>query len=173
MTCEFLAQTGNLRRGDRTAFVPPLLANVSENVGDLRVVQRFVPRLHYGGAELLAFHRHRTLQTFEHNHADTTGAAIHIFGSGQGRITLSGGAQSIRLMTDGAIGRENFLPAIGLGKLRRLFARTLRALFLVCRHESGIKTVAAEISRETAEISAAKKYREAVNRNEPDGKRLE
>src|SRR5947207_15618996 len=122
MTCEFLAQTGNLRRGDRTAFVPPLLANVSENVGDLRVGQRFVPRLHHGGAELLAFHRHGTLQAFEDDHPDASGTAINIFRSGQGRITLPSGAQSIRLMTDGAVGGENLLTAIGLRKFRGLFA---------------------------------------------------
>src|SRR5947207_14292440 len=45
MTGEFLAQTGNLRRGNGTALMSPLLANVSENIGDLRVGQRFVPRL--------------------------------------------------------------------------------------------------------------------------------
>src|SRR5882724_1173208 len=173
MTCEFLAQTGNLRRGDRAAFVPPLLANVSENVGDLRVGQRFVPRLHHGGAELLALHCHGPLQSFQYNHSKTTRPAVYKFRSGQRRITLTRGAKSIRLMTDGAIGRENLFAAIGLRKFRRLFPSGTAGPLFLGRHESGIKTVAAEISREPAEISAAKKDREPVNRNEPDGERLE
>lgn len=64
MVRKFLPKSGNSLGCDRPARIPPRLANVSENVGDLRIVQCLVPRLHHGCAILNAFHRDRTLQTF-------------------------------------------------------------------------------------------------------------
>src|ERR1700676_5549702 len=78
-------------------------------------------------------------------------------------------------MTDGAVRRENLFAAIGLRQLGCLgLAWSSRSGFgwTRCAAER-IEPVAAEISRKTPEIRAAEKDREAVDRNQPDGKRLE
>src|SRR5216110_2664234 len=103
MVRQLLTQGCDLRCRNRAGFVSPLLPNVSENVGDLRVGQRFVPRLHDGCPKLHALYRDRTLQSFEHDHARASRAAVHDFGAGKWRVTLAGSAKSIRLMTDGAV----------------------------------------------------------------------
>src|SRR6476469_840320 len=174
MARQFLPQSRDLRGGNRSALVPPLLANVGENVGDLRVSQRFVPRLHDGCPKLHALYRDRALQSFEHDHGRTARSAINDFGTGERRVTLPLRTESVGLMANGAVGRENLFAAIGLREFGGLFAtRTVGPGFLVRRHESGIQTVAAEISREPAEICAAEKDGEAVNRDEPDRERFE
>src|SRR5438477_10937304 len=174
MAREFFAQGRDAFRCDRSAFVPPLLPNEREHVGDLGVTQCLVPRLHYGGTELRAFHCERALQTFQHDHAEPARAAIHVVRSGE-RWILTGHAHATHLMASRAVGRENFLAAIGLGKFLRLCAArpVLSRLWRTRRTAKRIKTIAAEVSRVAAEISAAAKDGESINRNEPKRERLE
>ncbi len=59
---QLLAQCGNLFGRNRAGTVAPLASFVSEDVRNLLVGQRFVPRLHHRGAEFLTFDRDWTLQ---------------------------------------------------------------------------------------------------------------
>src|SRR5205823_3862119 len=76
-------------------------------------------------------------------------------------------------MTNGAVRRENLFAAIGLGKFLCLFTSGTTRPLLFLWDDGRIERIAAEVSRETAEIRATEKDREPVDRNQPDGKRLE
>src|SRR4029453_5179068 len=97
MAGEFLAQSGDLLLGNRTASIPPLLSFISEDVGNLLVTQA-LPRLHDRAAILLSLHRDRTLQALHHDHGGATGAAVGNFRTGERWIALALRSESVRLM---------------------------------------------------------------------------
>src|SRR6266513_2094697 len=107
MTSQFFAQSRDLFLGNRAAVVSPLLSLISQDIGNLLITQA-LPRLHNGAAELLSFHRDRTLQTLHHDHGGATGAAVGNFRTGKRRITLALRSESSRLMAHRAIRHENF-----------------------------------------------------------------
>src|SRR6266508_1824932 len=77
-------------------------------------------------------------------------------------------------MTCLAIGRKNLLSAIVWRKLRLRLGPLRPGNFFHRRHFAAVwvKRFTAEISREAAEISAAKKYCQSVHCDQPDGKRF-
>src|SRR6266436_2686572 len=105
MVGQLFAQSSNLFGRNRTGTVPPLAPLIRENVRDLLVGQRFVPRLHHRGAELLSFHGDRTLQTLENNHGGPAGAAGCEL-RGRQRWVLARYAKTASLMTGLAVRRE-------------------------------------------------------------------
>src|SRR5204863_761871 len=117
MTCELFTQRCDLFFRDWTAFVPPLLPNVSKNVGDFLIAETF-PRLHDGAAEFLSLNRDRSLQAFHHDHGVATRTTVSIFRTGKWRIALAGRAEAGGLMANRAVREENFFAAIDRGKLR-------------------------------------------------------
>src|SRR5437763_14586824 len=106
MVGQLFAQGGNLFARNRARTVAPVTPLVGEDIGDLLVGQCFVPRLHYRGAEFLAFDRDRTLQTLEDNHGRSTRASGCKLRTGQRRI-LTGDAEAVGLMTSLTIRSEN------------------------------------------------------------------
>src|SRR6267143_473878 len=111
MSSEFFAQRGNLLSRDGAGVVAPFAALISEDVSDLLIGQRFVPRLHDRTAELLPFDSDRPLQTLQHDHSGTARTASGKFRAGQRRI-LTGNAETVGLMTGLAVGRINLFAAI-------------------------------------------------------------
>src|SRR6266566_5642549 len=164
MIGQLFTQRGNLLGSDWAGAVAPFTPLVRENVGNLLVSQCFVPGLHHRIAEFLAFHGDRTLQTLEDNHGRPSRSAGCKLRARQRRI-LTSHAQTVGLMTCLAIGRKNLLATVP----RRKFCGLLCALRSTgffrnarCATE-GVKSVTAKVSGITAEIGAAKKYRQPVN----------
>src|SRR6202011_1521674 len=174
MIGEFFAQRGNLLSRDGAGVVAPFAALISEHVGDLLIGQRLVPRLHDRTAEFLPFDGDRPLQTLEHDHGGTARTAGRKFRAGQRRI-LTGDAETVGLMTSLTIGRENLLAAIARRKFRLLFATagTSGTFFRRWRTAHRIQTIAAEVSRVTSEIGAAKEHGQSVDYDQPNRERLE
>ena len=173
MIGQLFAQRGNLFGCNGTGVVSPITSFVRENVGNFLVRQCFVPRLHYSGAVLLTFNFDGALQPFKNNHRRPTRAASCKFGTGQ-RWILAGHTETTGLVTRLAIRSENLFAAIVRRKFCRLLC-TLRSgsFFHRCHFTAvWIKRFAAKVSRVTAEIRAAKKYRQPVNRNQPNRERL-
>jgi len=56
MIGQLFAQSGDLLGRNRAGTVPPLAPLISQDVGDLLVVQRFVPWLHDRRAVFLSLH---------------------------------------------------------------------------------------------------------------------
>src|SRR4030095_5575166 len=100
---QFLAQSSDLFLGNGAAVVSPLLSLVREDVGNLLVTQA-LPRLHDRAAELLSFHRDRTLHTLHQDTGGATGAAVGNFRTGKRRISLTLRSESARLMAHRAVG---------------------------------------------------------------------
>jgi hypothetical protein len=77
-------------------------------------------------------------------------------------------------MTCLTIGRKDFLPAIMRRKLRLRSGALWSGSFFHRGHFTAvwIKRFTAEISREAAEISAAKKYCQSVHCDQPNGERF-
>src|SRR5207244_250489 len=166
---EFLAQGRDLFFRNRAAVVSPLLSLIGENVGNLLVTQA-LPRLHDGGAELLALHGDRTLQTLQDDHGGATRTAVGNFRTGQRRISLTLRPESGCLVADLTIRRENFLAALHRRKLGGLLlpATTRTAALLRRRHTARIEAIAAKTPGVAPEIGAAEKKRERVNSNHPE-----
>src|SRR6266446_3145609 len=159
MAGEFLAQSGDLFLGNRTAGISPLLSLISEDVGNLLVTQA-LPRLHDCAAVLLPLHCDRTLQTLHHDHTGATGAAVGNFGTGKRRISLTLRSESARLMADRAICHENFFATLGRRKLCGLLRPLILAAPFFCyRHTSRVQTIAAKAPGEASEIGAAEENR--------------
>src|SRR6266513_3416641 len=170
MAREFLAQSGDLFLGNRAAGVSPLLSLISEDVGNFLVTQA-LPWLHDCAAELLSFHRDRTLQTLHHDHGGATGAAVGNFRTGERRISLTLRSESTCLMAYRAIGHENFFTALGGRKLCGLLSPLILAAPLFCyRHKARVQTVAAKAPGEASEIGAAEENRESIDSDQPQGK---
>ena len=120
-----------------------------------------------------AFHGQRTLQAFQHNHADTAGPAVDDLRPGQRRI-LSGNTETACLMTGRAVGRENLLATLGRSELDRLLRSAGAGWpFFAVGRPPGVQSIAAEISGITAEIGAAEENRESVNPDQPNRERLQ
>ena len=113
------------------------------------------------------------MQTLEQNHPEPPGAAIDILGTSERRI-LSRHTESGRLVTGGAIGRENLFAFFRGCQFRGLFAATAgTALAREPRRAAEVvESVATEISRITTEIGAAKKDGHSIDRDQPKRERL-
>src|SRR5919198_3456166 len=77
-------------------------------------------------------------------------------------------------MTFLAIGREDLFAAVARRKFRRGLCALWSSNFFHRGHFTAvwIKRFATKIPGESAEVSAAKKYREPVHCDQPDGKRF-
>ena len=95
-----LVNACDLVHGNFGGLVPPFLADVGQDRGDLLVAPvetGLTERRHDGGAEGLSLDVHRTLQAVEHDPDDTGVRALHPFRAGQRRI-CPGDALPARLM---------------------------------------------------------------------------
>src|SRR6266487_4717670 len=164
MVGQLFAQSGNLFGCDWACAIAPLAPLVGHDVRDLFVSQSFVPWLHHRRAILLPFHFHWALQAFKHDHAHASRAAVCKFGTGKRRI-LAGHALAIRLMTRLTIRRENLFATIVRRKFRSLLCALRSADFFHRLWLAAVRVerIATKVSRVTAEIRPAKKYRQPVN----------
>src|SRR3954463_8690529 len=111
MVRKFFAQRSDLLGSDWAGVVSPLASFVRENVCDLFIGQRFVPRLHHRCAILLSLHFDRTLQAFKNDARRRLSPASGKFATRKGRI-LTRHSLAVGLVTCLTVRRENLFAPI-------------------------------------------------------------
>src|SRR5712692_1406387 len=173
MIGQLFAQSGDLFGRDGAAVIPPLTSLVSQHVGNSLISQCFVPWLHNRAAEFLAFDGDRALQTLEDNHgrpSRPTGCKLRT----SKRRILTRDTKTVGLMTGLTVRREDLFSAVTRRKLCLLFATARSSGSFLCRWRSAerVEAITGKISGVTPQISAAKENGEAINRDQPNRKRL-